>query len=72
MSMLFRQTSEEVDVIDSGGFLAFKTSNVGSQLLFSSMLISSPNFRRTSLRYAMALPIKYSFFSDFHGVCYAN
>ena len=31
MSMLFRQTSEEVDVIDSGGFLAFKTSNVGSQ-----------------------------------------
>ena len=72
MSMLFRQTSEEVDVIDSGGFLAFKTSNVGSQWLFSSMLISSPNFRRTSLRYAMALPIKYSFFSDFHGVCYAN
>ena len=73
MSMLFRQTSEEVNVIDSGGFLAFKTSIVGSQWLFSSMLISSPNFRRISLRYAMALPIKYSFFSDScHGVCYAN
>ena len=29
--MLFQQTSEEVDVIDSGDFLAFNTSNVGGQ-----------------------------------------
>ena len=48
-------------MIDSGGFLSFKTSNVGDQLLFSSMLLSSSNFMRSSLRYATALPMKYSF-----------
>ena len=31
--MLFQQTSEEVDVIDSGDFLAFKTSNVGGPMI---------------------------------------
>ena len=61
MSILFQQTSEEVDGIDSGEFLAFKTSNIGGQWLFLSMLVSSTNFRRSSLRYATALSMKYSF-----------